>query len=94
MAPWALDANYCLSSDEGIKCSVWLPETILDKKTGSSGEPNETAFNRAFNTPMPIFPWWELPENAVRLKRFTLGMQGTQNMASPGAILEGALRRN
>ncbi|KAJ3527088.1 hypothetical protein NM688_g8174 [Phlebia brevispora] len=76
-------------SDEGLKSSGWLAETIMDEKFGPSQEPNETAFNKAYNTPLPVFPWWELPENALRLKRFGIGMQGTQNMASPGAILEG-----
>ncbi|KAF7791400.1 hypothetical protein EIP86_002414 [Pleurotus ostreatoroseus] len=76
-------------ADEGAKCSVWLPETIMNKKVGGSQEPNESAFNKAFNTPLPMFSWLELPENGLRLKRFAIGMQGTQNMSSPSAILEG-----
>lgn len=63
----------------------------MDKKIGASFEPNETAFNKAHNTSLPLFPWFELPENARRLNRFTIGMQGTQNMASPSVILEGEL---
>ena len=84
---------YPMSSraDEGAKCSVWLPETIMNKKVGGSQEPNESAFNKAFNTPLPMFSWLELPENGLRLKRFAIGMQGTQNMSSPSAILEGLL---
>lgn len=77
------------SSDEGAKCSAWLPETIMDTKIGGSQDPNEAAWSLAYNTTLSLFPWYELPENAHRLKRFSIAMQGAQNMSSPSAILEG-----
>ncbi|KAF7792891.1 hypothetical protein EIP86_003992 [Pleurotus ostreatoroseus] len=75
--------------DEGGKSSGWLPETIIDKTVGASQEPNEASFNKAYDTQLSIFPWWELPENAYRDKRFGIGMQGIQSKTSPGAIIEG-----
>ena len=61
----------------------------MDNKLGASPEPNETAFNKVFNTSLPMFSWLELPENALRLKRFTIGMKGVQNLSSANAILDG-----
>ena len=61
----------------------------MDKEIGSSQEPNEAAFSKAYNTQTPIFSWWELPENAWRIKRLAIGMQGLQSMTSRSAILEG-----
>ncbi|KAF7792890.1 hypothetical protein EIP86_003991 [Pleurotus ostreatoroseus] len=78
-----------LMTDEGLKSSGWLPETIMDKVVGVSQEPNETSFNKAHDTQLSIFPWWELPGNAYRYKRFEVGMQGIQSRTSPGAIIEG-----
>ncbi|KAJ3559927.1 hypothetical protein NM688_g39 [Phlebia brevispora] len=76
-------------TDEGSKSAAWLTETVTDKKIGFSQEPNETAFNKAFGTQLAMFPWLELPENILRLKRFALGMKGTQSMAPPSNILQG-----
>ncbi|PSS38136.1 hypothetical protein PHLCEN_2v43 [Hermanssonia centrifuga] len=55
-----------------------------------SGEPNQTAFNRAFETNLPMFHWLDLEENASRRRRFNgIGMEGTQNLVTPDAILQG-----
>ncbi|KAJ3555091.1 hypothetical protein NM688_g2768 [Phlebia brevispora] len=75
-------------TDEGLKVSGYLAETIMDPHTSLSEEANETAFNKAFGTTLSGFAWVELPENHLRLKRFTIGMKGTQNMVPPGIILE------
>ena len=80
--------------DEGGKSSGWLPETIVDKTVAASQEPNEAAFNKAYDTQLSIFPWWELPGNAYRDKRFGIGMQGIQSRTSPEAIIEGTSHRS
>ena len=56
---------------------------------GSSGDPSQAPFAVAHKTDLPMWAWFELPDNAYRLKRFSVAMEGVQNMGSPGAILEG-----
>ncbi|KAJ3559922.1 hypothetical protein NM688_g32 [Phlebia brevispora] len=75
-------------TDSGLTVSGYLAETIMDPHTSFSEEANETAFNKAFSTMLSAFAWAELPENHLRLKRFTIGMKGTQNMVPSGIILE------
>ena len=61
----------------------------MDPDFAQSGEPNKTPFNKAFDTNLPIFPWFELPENAYKLRRFGIAMEGAQNASPPGALLAG-----
>lgn len=61
-----------------MKASAYIPEAVLDPKLSNSAEPNEVAFNLAFSTSLAGFPWFELPENAYRLRRFGIGMKGAQ----------------
>ena len=72
-----------------MKAASYLSETLLSPETAKSGEPNHAALNKAFKTDLSMFPWFELPENKYRLNRFGIAMEGVQNMASPGAILDG-----
>ncbi|KAI0318584.1 S-adenosyl-L-methionine-dependent methyltransferase [Amylostereum chailletii] len=81
-------AGICHSTDEAFKACSYLPEVLLDPKTSKSDEPSETAFGKAFNFNGPIWEWFELPENAFKLTRFGLGMEGSKH-AFPNAILEG-----
>ena len=74
-----------------MKTAGYFSEALLSPETAQSGEPNQTAFNCAFNTDLSWFPWLELPQNKYKLDRFSIAMEGVQNMASPGAILDGAL---
>ncbi|KAJ3554256.1 hypothetical protein NM688_g3204 [Phlebia brevispora] len=60
-------------TDEGLKASGWLAETIMDPEIGPSEEANETALNKAFNTPLAMFPWFELPENGFDWKGLPKG---------------------
>ncbi|THG95611.1 hypothetical protein EW026_g6076 [Hermanssonia centrifuga] len=59
--------------DEAVKSSGYITETLIDPKTARSGEPNQTAFNRAFKTDLPMFHWYDLEENAFRRRRFGIG---------------------
>ena len=72
-----------------MKSASYLSETLLSEDMAKSGEPNHTAFNKAFNTDLSMFPWFALPENEYRLNRFNIAMQGVQNMGSPRGILDG-----
>ena len=72
-----------------MKSASYLSETLLSADMAKSGEPNHTAFNKAFNTELSMFPWLELPENKYRFNRFSIAMEGVQNMGSPRGILDG-----
>ncbi|KAF7304096.1 hypothetical protein MIND_00641100 [Mycena indigotica] len=69
-------------SNDILRCSAELTATILDPK------PNVYPYNRAFNTDLPMYYFLQRPENAYRLKRFALGMQGTE---TTGSLSEGVL---
>lgn len=75
-------------SDEELKASAYLLENLTDPKTAFSEEPDESALNRAFGTNITMWEWFEQPENALRLKRFGVGMKGTVEAHNPKAILD------
>ncbi|KAI0059947.1 S-adenosyl-L-methionine-dependent methyltransferase [Artomyces pyxidatus] len=76
-------------TDEAFKSSSYLTETLLDPEFGHSAEPNKSAFNKAFNEEKDLWQFFERPGNEFRLSRFGSAMDGTKNLAPPGAILEG-----
>ncbi|KAJ3535874.1 hypothetical protein NM688_g6916 [Phlebia brevispora] len=76
-------------ADDDMKASAYLPETLLSPVMAKSEEPTETAFNKAFNTNLPWFSWYELPGNEYIMSRFSMGMKGIQNISPGGAILHG-----
>lgn len=54
-----------------------------------SEEPNETAFNIAYDTPLPMFPWMgQHPETAQRFKRLMMSMTASEKY-SPRHLAEG-----
>jgi hypothetical protein len=65
--------------DEGLKANAYTVENLADDKTASSQESNDAPFNRAFNTRLGIWEWFELPENELRHRRFGKGMDGITN---------------
>ncbi|KAJ7936101.1 O-methyltransferase [Mycena leptocephala] len=70
-------------SEDIFKSSAVLADTILDPKEGV------LPYNRAFGTDQPLYYWMQRPENAFRLQRFGLGMQGTAATEPPDAIFTG-----
>ena len=77
------------STDEGLKSSAYLSDTIFDPKLAFSQEPTETALNTAFKTDLSFYPWYEATGNEHRRLRFNLGMDGSKNATNPNVILEG-----
>ncbi|KAJ7512285.1 O-methyltransferase-domain-containing protein, partial [Mycena galericulata] len=71
-------------SDDAFKCSTSLLDVIVDPSDGLSNESNRTAFNRAFKTDLPFFEWLDQPEQARRLARFGIAMDGGARMVDPG----------
>ena len=75
------DADGLHSTDEAMKAAAYLQEALLHPKIAKSQEPNETAFNLAFNTNLPIFEWFEQKGNEHRLLRFGVTTVTTENNA-------------
>ncbi|VDB94250.1 unnamed protein product [Peniophora sp. CBMAI 1063] len=62
---------------------------LADVLLSPSPNANETAFNRAFNTPLSPWDWYELPENKLQLIRCTKAMQAGKLIIAPDAVLQG-----
>ncbi|KAF5387586.1 hypothetical protein D9757_006612 [Collybiopsis confluens] len=75
-------------TDESFKSSAYLTESLVDPNFAFADDPNHTAFNLAFQTHLPIFPWYELPENHLRLSTFSYAMEGGNNMLRPDSIIQ------
>ncbi|KAJ6471347.1 S-adenosyl-L-methionine-dependent methyltransferase [Mycena sanguinolenta] len=76
-------------TDECFLSSATLPSVLLDPKDGRSSAPTSTAFNKAFNTDLPMFEFFDLPDQKFRMSRFGLGLAGATAMPGRNAILHG-----
>ena len=54
-----------------------------------SDEVTQTAFNKAFNEELPVWAWYEKPDQSGRLRRFGSAMRGVEALQPPDAILSG-----
>lgn len=72
-----------------FKSAPHVAGVLVDPKTALSGEPNETAFNKAFNTDLTTWAWLEQPGQEYRLRVTGLGMNGVKVMQPANAILSG-----
>lgn len=63
-----------------LKSSAYMPETLSDPESSNSFSVTKTAFNRALKTELPLFEWFEQPENKLPLKAFSIGMAGTSKL--------------
>ncbi|KAA1468515.1 S-adenosyl-L-methionine-dependent methyltransferase, partial [Dentipellis sp. KUC8613] len=75
--------------DESFKSSAYLPDVILDPVTSHSYDPKKAAINKAFNTDLDYFSWYEAPGNESRLIRFGHAMNGSKAFTSNNAIVGG-----
>lgn len=62
---------------------------LLSPEFGHTYDVTHTAFQLAFKTDLPAWSWLEKPGQEYALRRFAVAMAGVQNMAAPGAILQG-----
>jgi hypothetical protein len=72
-----------------MKTISYLPETIHDPVSDLSAKMPGTAFNKAFNTDLSVWQWFELPEHRERLLRFAYAMEVSLQAGPPDAILNG-----
>ncbi|TFY71901.1 hypothetical protein EVG20_g1114 [Dentipellis fragilis] len=75
--------------DESFKAAAYLADAISDPAMSHSYESNKSAANKAFNTDLELFSWYETPGNESRLRRVGHAMNGSQALSPPNAILEG-----
>ncbi|TFY59839.1 hypothetical protein EVG20_g7638 [Dentipellis fragilis] len=75
--------------DESFKASAYLPDVILDPVTSHSYDPKKTAINKAFNSDLDYFSWYETPGNESRVMRFGHAMNGSKAFTSNNAIVGG-----
>ncbi|KAJ6576452.1 O-methyltransferase-domain-containing protein [Mycena vulgaris] len=62
--------------DEVAKASTMLLENMTDPKTAFSDDPTHSPSQRVFKHDLPLYDWYELPENTYRRRRFGIGMIG------------------
>lgn len=77
------------SGDDVFKAAAFLTEALTDPSAMNSNEPTDAPFKRGLRTDAPFFTWLEYPENAHRLKRYAVAMNGVKNITVPGAIYQG-----
>lgn len=69
--------------------SPHLLENLKDPATANSDEPNCAPFNRAFKVDVPLWVWYDHPEQSYRRERFALAMHGASKMQPPDILLNG-----
>ncbi|KAL5492808.1 hypothetical protein ACEPAI_4256 [Sanghuangporus weigelae] len=75
-------------ADEVMLAAAAFKDVMLDPKTAFSEEVTDSGAQRALNTTLPLWEYYELPENRYRGDRFNLVMSGANSM-HPEAILAG-----
>ncbi|KAH8102740.1 S-adenosyl-L-methionine-dependent methyltransferase [Cristinia sonorae] len=65
-------------ADEALKAGSYVVDALTDPKTSHSQEPRDGAHQRAFGVDLDLFSWYEMPENAFRLRRFGNAMRSMQ----------------
>ncbi|KAF9471449.1 S-adenosyl-L-methionine-dependent methyltransferase [Pholiota conissans] len=76
-------------TDDQLKSSAYLLEAFTDPNYAKNEDPSHTAFNKAFQTDLPIFTWFEQPGNESRLQRFGIVFEVGSRLYPPNAILDG-----
>lgn len=81
--------NQWFSLDEVFKSAAYGWEAFGDPATAHNNQVNVTAFQKAFNTDLTIWEFFEKPEQTYRRDRFGIGMQGVAAFQPAETVLEG-----
>jgi hypothetical protein len=82
--------DFLSSLDETFKSAAFLHESLVDPKTGHSGEPAAAPLSIAFNKDEALWEFFARPDQAMRHERFGVAMQGIgAQLFPPEAILGG-----
>lgn len=69
--------------------AAYLVENVTSPETSHSQEPYHSSVQRAFKTKLTTFPWLELPENALRMRKLQNGMRATTDYSSGEVVSKG-----
>ncbi|KAJ6614651.1 O-methyltransferase [Mycena sp. CBHHK59/15] len=78
-----------LNTDETFKAGAYIQDVVVDNTLEKAGDELNTPLNKAFNTHIDLFSWYEMPENKVRFNRFGMAMDAARRMSPPGSVLQG-----
>ncbi|KAJ6586263.1 O-methyltransferase [Mycena vulgaris] len=73
-----------LNTDETFKAAAYIQDVVLNTDTEKAKDEFNTPLNKAFNTHIDLFSWYELPENKVRFRRFGMAMDASRRMSPLG----------
>ncbi|VDB95385.1 unnamed protein product [Peniophora sp. CBMAI 1063] len=77
-------------TDEGMKSTSYLTETVLDPVSGHANDITDLAFNRAFpDVKGTVWNFYDMEEQQYRRNRFAMTMEGSKHMSPAEAIVEG-----
>ncbi|KAJ7353173.1 O-methyltransferase [Mycena albidolilacea] len=74
-----------LNTDETFKAGAYIQDVVLTHN--KDADEFDTPLNRAFNTHVGLFSWFERPENRVRFRRFGMAMDAGRRVSPPGSAL-------
>lgn len=66
-----------------------MTETLRDPETADSFDVTKAPLCKAFDTDLPMWKWFEEPENKLRLKTFSQGMKGSADLVPQHSFLSG-----
>ncbi|KAI5119287.1 hypothetical protein M0805_008066 [Coniferiporia weirii] len=72
-----------------FKSSAYLTDTVLNPDLTNSFDVDKTPFNLAYRTNLPIWGWFEQPENKAELRLFSLAMEGGSKLIPQDVLLKG-----
>ncbi|KAG6811496.1 hypothetical protein H0H92_007144 [Tricholoma furcatifolium] len=73
---------------DGAKFSCHLLDNLRDPKTAFSHEVTQTPFNRAIGKDIPLWDWYNLPEETYRRQRFAIAMRGIALMQARDVLAD------
>ena len=73
-----------------MKIETGLVDWLFQTGGAPKADQPQTAFNVAFKTPLPFYPWLEQPGHEQRLARFGHSMNGTRQWEVEENVVTGA----
>lgn len=65
-----------------------MAENLMGPETANSYNVTKTPFNRALQTDLPLFTWFDRPENKHALKTFGIAMRGSAALVPKESVLQ------
>ncbi|KAJ7070243.1 O-methyltransferase [Mycena belliarum] len=78
-----------LNTDETFKAAAYIEDVVINPSREEPADELNTPLNRAFNTHVDLFSWYERPENRIRFRRFGMAMDASRKVQPPGVQSKG-----